>query len=99
MPRFCKVLKNVFTFSLSRLNVFVTDEWFFTDLSLHFGGMFPLTTLTHLLFVLSAWNSLNNFNTTFGPKIFLTSYKDIKYKHSRDLFVTGLKLRFHDRFN
>ena len=92
-------LKNAFTFSLSRLNVFFIDKRLLSIKAYILGGMFPLTTLTRLMFILMLGIVFLTLKLARPENIFKTSQKHTKFKHSNGNSLRGLTLGFYVRSN
>ena len=61
--------------------------------------MFPLTTLTRLMFVLVLRIVFLTLKLVWPENIFKTSQKRTKFKHSHSNSLRGLTLRFYVCFN
>ena len=63
------------------------------------GGMFPSTTSTCLMFILMLGIVFLTLKLARPEKVFKTSQKHTKFKHSRGDSLRGLTLHFYVLFN
>ena len=94
MPQFFEVFeKRLYVFSFPTYIVHDRRTAFY-QLKPTVRGNVSFSTLTRLLFVLVLEIVFLTLKITFGPKIFLTSQKNIKHKHGRGYLLRALNYVF-----